>query len=134
MFVGVGRLVLQIPGARSLKDRRRVVKSFKDRVRAKLPVSIAEVGDLEQLQVATVGVAVVANETGRCNEILSAAVAMARVLPDAVLADVRTEVVPFGAGGRGIEQGIEGALEREAFRGESGAIESDGDDEREWEF
>jgi hypothetical protein len=30
MFVGVARLVLQIPGARSLKDRRQVVKSFKE--------------------------------------------------------------------------------------------------------
>src|SRR3954471_14759788 len=99
MFVGVGRLVLQIPGARSLKDRRRVVKSFKDRVRAKLPVSVAEVGDLEQLQVATVGIAVVANESERCHEILAAALGMARVLPDGVLADVRTEIIPFGVAG-----------------------------------
>jgi uncharacterized protein YlxP (DUF503 family) len=138
MFVGVGRLVLQIPGARSLKDRRRVVKSFKDRVRAKLPVSVAEVGDLEQLQLASIGVAVIANETQRCDEILSAAVGMARVLPDAVLADVRTEVVPFGVGGRGLSRGIESALERPAF--EPGALKSAGtprtperEDDEDWE-
>jgi hypothetical protein len=47
MYIGVLRLVFQIPGAASLKDRRRVVKSFKDRVKARFPVSIAEVGDLE---------------------------------------------------------------------------------------
>jgi uncharacterized protein YlxP (DUF503 family) len=121
MFVGVGRLVLQIPGARSIKDRRRVVKSFKDRVRAKLPVSVAEVGDTEQLQLASIGVAVIANETERCDEILSAAVGMARVLPDAVLADVRTEIVPFGFGGRGLQRGIERALERQDY--EPGALE-----------
>jgi uncharacterized protein len=121
MFVGVGRLVLQIPGARSIKDRRRVVKSFKDRVRAKLPVSVAEVGDTEHLQLASIGVAVIANETGRCDEILSAAVSMARVLPDAVLADVRTEIVPFGFGGRGLERGIESALDADGF--EPGALE-----------
>ncbi|MFM2077254.1 MAG: hypothetical protein RJA49_1144, partial [Actinomycetota bacterium] len=46
MFVGVARIVLQIPGARSLKDRRRVVTGLKDRTRATLPVSIAEIGDL----------------------------------------------------------------------------------------
>jgi uncharacterized protein len=114
MFVGVGRLVIQIPGAQSLKDRRRVVKSFKDRVRAKLPVSVAEVGDTERLQVATLGVAVVANETGRCHEILASALAMARVLPDAVLCDVRTEVVPFGAGGKGLSTGIEHGLDADA--------------------
>ena len=77
MFVGVGRVVVQIPGARSIKDRRRVVKSFKDRVRAKLPVSVAEVGDTDLLQVATLGLAIVSNDTSRCDEILSAAIAMA---------------------------------------------------------
>lgn len=121
MFVGVARLVLQIPGARSLKDRRRVVKSFKDRVRAKLPVSVAEVGASEQLQLASIGVAVVANASDRCDEILSAAVGMARVLPDAVLADVRTEIVPFGFDGRGLQRGIESALQAEDF--EPGMLE-----------
>jgi uncharacterized protein YlxP (DUF503 family) len=117
MFVGVGRLVIQIPGASTIKDRRRVVKSFKDRLRAKLPVSVAEVGDTEALQVATLGLAVVANETGRCHEILASALSMARVLPDAVLCDVRTEVVPFGAGGQGLASGVEGTFEREPFDG-----------------
>jgi uncharacterized protein YlxP (DUF503 family) len=110
MFIGVGRLAIQIPEARSLKDRRRVVKSFKDRVRAKLPVSIAEVGDVENIGVAYVGLAVVSNETGRCSEILAAAVSMARVLPSAILTDVRTEIVSFGAGGKGIQHGIEDSL------------------------
>lgn len=111
MFVGIARIVLQIPGSRSLKDRRRVVKSFKDRMRAKLPVSVAEVGDVEQLQLANVGVAVISNDSERCDEIISAAVRMARVLPDAVLADVRTEIVPFGFGGRSLSVGIERALD-----------------------
>ena len=110
MFVGVARLVLSIPGARSLKDRRRVVKSLKDRVRARLPVSLAEVGDLDRYQVATLGVAVVSNEAARCSEVLSAAVRMARVARDAVLADVSTEVMTLGDGGRGIQGGIESAL------------------------
>ena len=111
MFVGIARIVLQIPGSRSLKDRRRVIKSFKDRMRAKLPVSVAEVGDVEQLQLANVGVAVISNDSERCDEIISAAVGMARVLPDAVLADVRTEIVPFGFGGHSLSGGIERALD-----------------------
>ena len=115
MFVGVGRLVIQIPGATTIKERRRVVKSFKDRIRAKLPLSVAEVGDTERLQVATFGLAVVANETGRCHELLAAALSMARVLPDAVLCDVRTEIVPFGTGGKSLGSGIEQALEAEPF-------------------
>jgi uncharacterized protein YlxP (DUF503 family) len=110
VFVGVARLVFSIPGARSLKDRRRVVKSLKDRVRARLPVSLAEVGDLERYQVATLGVAVVSNEAARCSEVLSAAVRMARVARDAVLADVATEIMTLGEGGRSIRGGIESAL------------------------
>lgn len=127
MFVGVGRFVLQIPGARSIKDRRRVVKSFKDRLRAKLPVTAAEVGELEQLQVATVGVAVIANQAERCDEILAAALGMARTLPEAILADVRTEIVPFGFGGQSLRRGIEHALDAP----EGGALsEEDWDDDR----
>lgn len=107
MFVGVSRLVIQIPGARSIKDRRRVVKSFKDRLRARLPVSVAEVGDAERLNLATLGVAVVSGDSARCDELMAAAVSMGRVLPDAILADVRTEVVSFGDAGQGVERGIE---------------------------
>lgn len=107
MFIGVLRLVFQIPGAASLKDRRRIVKSFKDRARARFPVSIAEVGDLERYQVATLGVAVVSGDSARCSEVLSAVVRAAEQAKDAVLADVATEIVPFGAGGSGIRGGIE---------------------------
>lgn len=112
MFVGVARLVISIPGAQSLKDRRRVVKSLKDRIRAKMPVSIAEVGDLERYQVATLGLAVVSNDSARCSEVIAAATRMARGARDAVLADVATEIITLGEGGRGVRGGIEQALER----------------------
>lgn len=129
MFVGVGRLVLSIPGARSLKDRRRVVKSLKDRMRAKLPVSLAEVGELERYQVATLGLAVVSNEAARCSEILAAAAGMARVARDAVLADVATEIITLGDGGRSIQGGIEQVLGELRGAGESDFDDSDDENE-----
>ncbi|HEY3497912.1 MAG TPA: DUF503 domain-containing protein [Polyangiaceae bacterium] len=110
MFVGVARLVLSIPGARSLKDRRRVVRSLKERIAANLRVSIAEIGDLERYQVATLGLAVVSNDSARCSALLSKGIAMARTARDALLADVATEIVTFGDGGSGIRGGIEQAL------------------------
>jgi uncharacterized protein YlxP (DUF503 family) len=103
MFVGVLRVVLQIPGARSLKDRRRVVRSFKDRVRARLPVSVAEVGDVESWQIATLGIAVLSGDASRCEEVLAAARSMATTLHDALLTDVRTEILSFGRGGSGVQ-------------------------------
>jgi len=125
VFVGVARIVLQIPGARSLKDRRRVVKGLKDRVRAKLPVSIAEIGDLERYQVATLGVTVVSNEAARCSEVLSHAASLAGSAHDALVADVATEIVSFGAGGRGIRGGIEQALDRGALSGVGADVDFD---------
>lgn len=107
MFVGVARVVLQIPAARSLKDRRSVVKSYKDRLKARLPVSVAEVGDVEAWQVATIGVSVTSKDRARCEEVLSHATSMARSLSDAWLADVRTEVLSFGPGGDALAHGIE---------------------------
>ena len=111
MFVGVARYVLQIPGSQSLKDRRRVVKSFKDRVAARLKASVAEIGELDVWQVATVAVAVVSGDRGRCSEALSHATSIAGSLSDALLADVRTEVLSFGWGGENLRGGIESALD-----------------------
>ncbi|HEX3593537.1 MAG TPA: DUF503 domain-containing protein [Polyangiaceae bacterium] len=111
MFVGVARIVVQIPGARSLKDRRAVVRSFKDRVRARLGISVAEIGDAERWQIATFGVAVVSSDRGRCEELVRSAVSLARSLSDAVVADVRTETLSFGRGGEGLKHGIESSLD-----------------------
>jgi uncharacterized protein YlxP (DUF503 family) len=108
MFVGVLRLTLHIPGSRSLKERRRVVRSFKDRAQARLRASVAEVGALEDHQRAVLGVAVVANEAARVDEILAVAANMASTLRDAVLVDRATEIIPFGEDGRGVGEGQPG--------------------------
>lgn len=96
------RLRFRIPGARSLKDRRRVVRSFKDRVHSRLRLSVAEVGALERYQEAVLGIAVVANEAARCDELLASAAGMAGSLRDAVLVDRATEILPFGSEGGGV--------------------------------
>lgn len=111
MFVGVMRLALVIPGARSLKDRRRVVLSFKERVQNRFRVSIAEVGALDHPRHATLGVAVVSNDAAVCDSVLADVAGVAGALPDAVLADRATEIVPFGAGGTGVRGGIETMLD-----------------------
>ncbi len=100
MFVNVAKLVLQIPEAGSLKARRQVVRSFKDRLRSRLPVSVAEVGDVEKYQVAELGVVMVSGDAVRCKETIGKVIALANSLPDAVLAEVRTELFSFGEGGR----------------------------------
>ncbi len=58
--IGLLRLTLALPGARSRKDRRRVVRSLTDRLRARCLVAVAETGDPERLREAEVSVVSVA--------------------------------------------------------------------------
>ena len=62
MTVGVLRLVLAIHDARSIKDKRRAIKSVKDRLAHLYNVSVAEVDALDARNRAVLGVALVANE------------------------------------------------------------------------
>jgi uncharacterized protein YlxP (DUF503 family) len=110
MFVGVMRFSLEIVGARSLKDKRSVVRSLKERAQNRLRISIAEVGMLDNPQRATFGVACVSNAAAVCDKLLADVAAMAGTLPDAVLTDRATEIIAFGEGGRGIQGGIEQVL------------------------
>lgn len=62
IWVGVLRLSLRIPGARSLKDRRRVVLSMRDRIQTRHHAAFAEVGHLDAAGAAVVAVTVVGND------------------------------------------------------------------------
>lgn len=71
MNVGVCRIRLRLPGNRSLKDKRQVIKSVKDRCRHKFNIVIAETGDQDVWQTATLGIACLSNDRRHCNEVLS---------------------------------------------------------------
>jgi|SRR5579859_3957752 len=96
MFVGVLRLTFHVPHARSLKDKRRVVLRFRDRVRARYAVSIAEVGAQDVLQRAVFGVSVVSGDAAVCDSVLEQVAHAAATQEDAVLTDRTTEVIPIG--------------------------------------
>jgi uncharacterized protein YlxP (DUF503 family) len=54
---------LMIPYSQSLKSKRRVIKSLKDRVRLRFNAAIAEIGYLEEWQRSLIGVALLSNDT-----------------------------------------------------------------------
>jgi uncharacterized protein len=110
VFVGIARIVLKIPEARSLKDRRQVIRSFKERLRSRLRVAVAEVGDVERHQIATIGVVTVTRENHTCEQILGEVRRMAETLPSAALTDIRGEVLSMGESGKELRGGIEGFL------------------------
>ena len=87
MVVGVLQAELAIFGAASLKDKRRVVRSIKDRIGHKYNVSIAEVADHDFCQKATLGIAMVSNEREYIESCLSKIVDQLRWVRDASLID-----------------------------------------------
>jgi uncharacterized protein YlxP (DUF503 family) len=96
MFVGVLRLTFHIPGARSLKDKRRVVQKLRDRIRSRFCVSIAEVEAQDLHQRAVFGVSVVSSDAAVCDSVLAHVASAAESVGDAVLTDRATEIVTVG--------------------------------------
>lgn len=58
MYAGLVSVDLRIPGIRSLKEKRSVVKSLTERLRRDLRCSVAEVGHTDSYQRCLLGVAV----------------------------------------------------------------------------
>jgi len=71
MNVGVCRISLRLPENLSLKGKRQVLKSITTKVENKFNVSIAEVGDGNLWQLATLGICCVSNNKRYTNEVLS---------------------------------------------------------------
>jgi len=93
MFLGILQFDLLIHDAQSLKDKRRVVKSVKDRLHREHLVSVAEVGANEIWNVARMGLAVVAVSAGYAADVLDRVTAKLRSLPDAELGDCTREII-----------------------------------------
>jgi hypothetical protein len=70
LVVGVIRWQLSIPGCRSLKEKRRVVKSLKERVRNRFNVSVAETDHQDVWTRAELTVAVVAGDRRQADSML----------------------------------------------------------------
>jgi uncharacterized protein YlxP (DUF503 family) len=64
MTVGSLRVRLFLREARSLKDKRQVLQSIKDRLKDRFNVSVAEVEAQDHRQLAVLGVAMVGREAG----------------------------------------------------------------------
>jgi uncharacterized protein len=70
MFVAVASVTLHIPENRSLKSKRRVVKSLIERARARFAVSIAETEGQGTWQSATIGIACVSGSAEMAEEVV----------------------------------------------------------------
>ncbi len=91
--VALLHLSVLIDDAMTLKDKRRVVKSFKDRLAAAHNVSVAEVDRLESIRQGVLAVAMVGNDARYLEGALQQIVNAARANRGWVLSDYEIEVL-----------------------------------------
>lgn len=92
MVIGILNIDLSIPGNNSLKGKRRVLQSLKDKIRGKFNVSIAEAGNKNLWQRANLGIAVVSDDRRQANRILSQVIELIELSNETGLLDYKMEL------------------------------------------
>jgi len=93
MVVGILQVRIMIRDAQSLKDKRRIVKSLRDRIRNRFNVSVSEVDSLDQHQQAVLGITLATNDRVFADQVLAKVVDLVRATPGASLIDYDIEIL-----------------------------------------
>jgi len=93
MIVGVLRMQVSVFDAMTLKDKRRAIKSLKDRIHNKFNVSIAEVDYNDSIRTSLLGISMVGNERRFVDSALSSLVDFVRKIPQLSLIDYSIETI-----------------------------------------
>lgn len=92
MIIGLLTVHISIPEARSLKDKRSVLRSMKDRILNRMNVSVAEVGRQDEWNYADMAFVTVAAESEIVQKRISELSDVLRSNPRWVIIDLRTEM------------------------------------------
>jgi uncharacterized protein YlxP (DUF503 family) len=92
LVIGICQIDMEITNGSSLKSKRRVLKSIKDRIR-RFNISIAEIGDHDLWKRAKIGMACIGNEEGYVNGVLSQAVELISSNGNVVVLDYEISVI-----------------------------------------
>ncbi len=92
MIVGTLRMRLLLREARTLKDKRQVLQSIKDRLRQSFNVSVAEIEDQDNPRSIVLGLAMVCNEAHSIKQALGEVVNALKAHPIAEFVDYELEV------------------------------------------
>lgn len=94
MFIGVCTVELRLPGIRSLKAKRSVVKSITARVNREFNVSCAEVDHHDAWQTAGIGVAVITTSAVHAQQVLGHVLHWIEAnRPDVMIVDHQIEII-----------------------------------------
>lgn len=93
MPVGLLTLELHIPDAQSLKDKRQVLRSLKDKLRRQFNVAVAELDHQDVWQRSVVGVVTLSNEERHVNEVLQKVLDEADRILGSILINQAIEII-----------------------------------------
>lgn len=92
MVVGVCELELHIPGSASLKQKRQVLRSLKDRLRARFNVAVSETDHHDLWQRTTLAIVTVSNDAAVVHSILSHAQRLVQGEPRVELIELHVQL------------------------------------------
>ncbi len=95
MVIGILEMILYLPESHSLKDKRQVVKSVKDKVRHHFNVAVAEVDDQDLWQKARLGFCSLGNDRRSINARLDQVINFVERLQVAVDIDSHMEMLDY---------------------------------------
>lgn len=96
MTIGVAHITLYLQASQSLKEKRRVVKSLIQRIHNRFNVAAAEVADLDDHKIATIGVTCVSNSGAHCSDVLASVIAFIDANVElGSMGEVETELIPY---------------------------------------
>ncbi len=93
MVVGLCTITLMLHGNRSLKGKRRIIKSIKDKVSNSYNVSVSEVEMQDSLQRAVIGIAAVGNDRSFINSVIDKVINKIEGYNTAEIIDSRVEIM-----------------------------------------
>ena len=95
MVVGICRLSLYFAEASSLKAKRQLLRRIVERSKAKFNAAVAEVGEQDTLQRATVGISVVGNAESHVDSMIDSILGFVEGLYLGQILDVEREVLHY---------------------------------------
>ncbi len=96
MVVGIARFELYMSGNKSLKDKRRLIRSLVERARSKFPsLSLTEVDSLDLKDKATIGLGYVSNDVSLVNSVLDKVTSYIESMGNFRMGEKEMEIIHF---------------------------------------
>lgn len=93
LYIGVLQFTLELPYAESLKEKRGVLRSLKDKLRRSFNASFSEFEDLDDPTLATMGAVVAGSDTKHVNSTMDHLINELDEWRDGTLVDHRLEII-----------------------------------------